>query len=137
MGLTGRCLCGQASYEVEGRPLATAVCHCRNCQRQAGTAFSVIVAVPSDAVSLTGELKTFHDEADSGRVLQRKFCPECGSPLFSVAADDPGTTFVKAGTLDDVADIRPEFQVWCASAQPWVDIDRTLPCFDRNPPVPG
>ena len=28
MTITGRCLCGQVSFEVAGDILATAVCHC-------------------------------------------------------------------------------------------------------------
>ena len=137
MSITGRCLCGQASYEVSGEPMMTAVCHCRNCQRQAGSAFSIIMGVASDTVELNGELKTFHDTADSGAALHRKFCPECGSPLFSVLADAPQVTYIKAGTLDDVSELKPQFQIWCKSAQPWLELNAALPRFEENPSLPG
>lgn len=134
MSITGRCLCGKVSYTLKQEPMATAVCHCRNCQRQAGSAFSIIIAALSDDIEIRGQVKTYDDTADSGRALRRQFCPECGSALFSQLVDDPQITYVKAGTLDDVSSLKPEFHVWCKSAQPWVQIDRSLPCFDENPP---
>ena len=137
MSMTGKCLCGQARYDVRSEPLATAICHCRHCQRQVGSAFSVIVAVPSGAVELSGELKSYDDTADSGGVLFRKFCPACGSPVFSVLADAPEVTFIKAGTLDDVSTLKPQFEIWCRSAQPWVVHDEALPQFEENAPVPA
>ena len=137
MSMTGKCLCGQASYSVDSEALATAVCHCRHCQRQSGSAFSIMVAAPSSALKLTGEVKTFADKGDSGAVVQRTFCPACGSPLFSVVAETPQMTFIKAGTLDDVSGLGPQFHVWCASAQPWVERDLALPQFEGNPPAPA
>lgn len=137
MSTTGKCLCGQVSYAVEADPVATAVCHCRNCQRQAGSAFSIITVVPSSAIAVTGTVKIYDDTADSGRILQRKFCPECGSALFSVLVDVPHITFIKAGTLDDVSALKPEFQIWCKSAQPWLELDPALVRFEENSPIPS
>ena len=134
MTMTGTCLCGQVTYEVASEPLATAICHCRHCQRQSGSAFSLIVAVPTGAVTVTGEPKTFADTADSGAAVDRKFCPECGSPIFTVVVATPELTFIKAGTLDDVSALAPQFEVWCQSAQPWVPDHAGLPRFEGNPP---
>ena len=44
--IVGGCLCGKVRYASTADPVMTAVCHCKDCQKQAGTAFSVIVAVP-------------------------------------------------------------------------------------------
>ena len=54
--LDGRCLCGAVEYSCDAEPAFTAVCHCRDCQRQSGTAFSVIVGVPESDFRLSGEL---------------------------------------------------------------------------------
>ena len=135
MALKGGCLCGQIRYESSADPLFTAVCHCTNCQRQAGAAFSIIVGVPSESVSITGTLKTFDDRGDSGGIVHRQFCPECGSPIFSLIPDMPGVNIIKAGTLDDVSGLAPQMQVWCQSAHPWLTLDPNIPQFAQNPPA--
>jgi hypothetical protein len=43
--IEGSCLCGSVKYSSDSEPVMTAVCHCENCQRQTGTAFSIIVGV--------------------------------------------------------------------------------------------
>ncbi|MFN3231910.1 MAG: GFA family protein [Alphaproteobacteria bacterium] len=121
---TGGCLCGNIRYAVEGAPLATAVCHCRNCQKQAGSALSVIAVFPRAALALDGELKVFEDKGTSGQAVYRQFCPECGSPVLT---DTPGAQaadiiFIKAGTLDDVSDLKPSTHYWAKSAQPWMPL---------------
>ncbi|MEM7569127.1 MAG: GFA family protein [Pseudomonadota bacterium] len=133
MALTGGCLCGQARYTVEAEPLMCGICHCKNCQRQAGSAFSILIGVPKAAVVLEGTLKTYVDTADSGKPVYRQFCPDCGSPLFSDVPDAPEMRFIKAGTLDDVSNLEPQVHFWCDSAQPWVQIDPNLPQTPKNP----
>ena len=88
--MTGGCLCGQVRYSANTEPAFVGVCHCKNCQKQTGTAFSVLVGIPKTAMSIQGQLKTFHDTGDSGQAVDRNFCPECGSPVFTDAAVMPG-----------------------------------------------
>src|SRR5437868_9864366 len=80
-GFSGGCLCGKVRYSSNADPVMTAVCHCRNCQKQAGTAFSIIVGIPRANLSVTGALKDFVDKGDSGLPVHRNFCPDCGSPV--------------------------------------------------------
>jgi len=47
--IVGGCLCGAVRYESEAEPVLTAVCHCRDCQKQTSSAFSVLVALPKAA----------------------------------------------------------------------------------------
>lgn len=58
---TGGCLCGQVQYELDGEPVATALCHCTNCQRQSGAAFSVNLLIAESQLTLQGDLTTFED----------------------------------------------------------------------------
>ena len=94
--MTGGCLCGQVRYSANADPAIVAVCHCKNRQKQTGTAFSVLVGVPKSAISVQGNLKTFHDTGDSGQPVDRNFCPECGSPIISDVAVMPDLRFIKA-----------------------------------------
>ena len=132
MTLTGGCLCGAARYQVEGEIGEAGICHCKNCQRQSGTAFSVNIAVQRRDVTLSGELKTFVDSSDSGEEVLRRFCANCGSPLFSELSRFPDMIVIKTGTLDDTSAIKPAFEVWSKRKQCWVAFDHTYPSFVEN-----
>ncbi len=118
---TGGCLCGHVRYTVASDLLAVVVCHCRNCQKQAGSALSVVAVAPLDAVTVTGTLKIYEDKGTSGQTVYRNFCPDCGSPVLTDTpqARGQGMIFIKAGTLDDVSDLKPTAHYWARSAQPW------------------
>lgn len=119
--LTGRCLCGSVSYRVDAQPVVQAVCHCTDCQRQTGTAFSVVVGVPRAALSVEGNtLASFTTTGEQhGTDTERRFCSACGSPIFSIAEAMPDVAYLKAGTLDDASWLEPAVEVWTRSAQPW------------------
>jgi hypothetical protein len=116
--------------------VATAVCHCTDCQKQTGTAFSIIVGVPRDALRIEGDsLATFTTVGtDTGMDTARQFCRECGSPIVSLGDAMPQLAFIKAGTLDDTSWLEPQMQVWSDSAQPWVPLDgHAGPALPRGP----
>ena len=86
--LDGRCLCGSVTYTCDAEPAFTAVCHCTDCQRQTGTAFSVVVGVPADAFHVSGDTLasvTTVGEAHGGE-SKRNFCSACGSPIYTDSA---------------------------------------------------
>ncbi len=134
--LAGSCLCGAVRYESDAEPVVTAICHCKHCQKQSGSAFSVIVAVPKGALKLQGRpLAVVNDVGESSQPVMRKFCPDCGSPVLSDVTTTPTLDWVKAGTLDDATCIQPRFNIWCEHAQPWVLMDEALPKVPRNSPL--
>ena len=118
----GGCNCGQIHYKCEGDPIVVAQCHCRNCQRQSGSAFSVNLLLKGSQVTLEGELTTYEDKDTlTGNPVLRQFCGTCGSPIFSVPADGKGMMIVKLGTLDDPSPFKPGASVWTSTAMPWVE----------------
>jgi hypothetical protein len=133
MNISGGCLCGQVRYSAEAEPVFVGVCHCRNCQKQTGSAFNIVVAIPKAALSVTGSPKTYNDRGDSGKALPRSFCPQCGSTLFDEAEAMPGVVMIAAGTLDDAAAVRPTMEIFCDSAQPWVQLGGEMKRFPRMP----
>ena len=54
----GACYCGSLRYAVTGNPLNTAICHCKSCQRQTGSAFTVMIAVPRGSLLMDGSVAT-------------------------------------------------------------------------------
>jgi len=132
---TGRCLCGKATYEATAEPVGVGVCHCKNCQRQTGTSFSLIVGVPEASFSASGEtIRVFEDRGSSGGKVLRHFCGACGSPLYTIAEMAPGVRFMKAGTLDDTSMLDPSASYWTDDRQAWLgDLMADKPQTARNP----
>jgi hypothetical protein len=127
--------CGAVRYRSHAAPLLTAICNCKNCQRQTGTAFSILVAVPKGGLIMEGaQPDTYQDVGDSGLPVLRRFCSKCGSPIFTEAALTPTMDWLKAGTLDDTSWLQPKVNIWCDSAQPWVQMSDAIPRIPRNPP---
>jgi hypothetical protein len=94
---------------------------------------SPVVGVPQPALSVQGELKTYVDKGDSGQAQFRRFCPECGSSILDEAAAFPGVLFILAGTLDDPSWVKPGMQIFCDSAQSWVQLGGDMQLFPRMP----
>ena len=122
--IVGGCLCGAVRYHAEGEPAAVAICHCDDCQRQSGAAFSVNVLVMMDDLTIDGAnaLKSYETIGEeTGEPRQRRFCGTCGSPVITELAEMEGMTAIKAGTLDDRSWLVPEMDLWCDSKQSWLD----------------
>jgi hypothetical protein len=135
-GISGACLCGSVRYSsTADAPDLTAVCHCTHCQKQTGTAFSVIVGIPESSLTIVGgeNCGEFLDTGDSGGKVQRRFCRNCGSPILTLAEAAPGAAFIKAGTLDDPSWLRPTIHIWCDSAQPWFEMPEEATTFPGSP----
>ena len=129
----GGCGCGAVRYEIEGEPVVLAVCHCRECQRQSGSAFGMSLIVKKEAFRISGETRVYRRVADSGNPIDCHFCPTCGVRVFHDPQALPGTYNVKAGTLDDTAWLAPAVQVWTKSRQPWVTLPEGLASVEGQP----
>ena len=137
VAFSGGCLCGKVRYTANADPIFTGVCHCHDCQKFSGSAFAAVLAVPKAAVTVTGTLKTFTKPGDSGQPMHRQFCPECGSGIMDEADLMPGVVMLNIGTLDDPSWVKPAMQIYCDSAQSWVQLGGDLKAFAKMPSGPG
>ncbi len=131
--ITGGCLCGQVRYSTSAEPIFTGVCHCTSCQKESGAAFNVAIAVPAPALSIQGTTKTFVKKGDSGKEVISKFCPNCGSTILSEPELMAGVSILRAGTLDDTSSLKPTMEIYCDSAQPWVQLGGDMKKFPKMP----
>jgi hypothetical protein len=116
----GGCACGAVRYECASAPVAMVNCHCRDCQRAGGAAYSPTVVVRRGTFSLTNEKPKYYGRtSESGHAARRAFCGRCGSPLFASSSARPDFVGIRAGSLDDPSWFRATVDVWTASAQPW------------------
>jgi hypothetical protein len=134
MVIEGGCLCRAVRYRSTEPPILTRVCWCRLCQYLAAGNGSVNVCFPRPAVTIEGRLTDHESIADSGNVMHRRFCPACGTPMFSEAQSRPHLIFIRAGTLDDPEIARPAVTIWTSRAPSWACIDSQLPQVPEQPP---
>jgi hypothetical protein len=125
----GGCLCGAVRYAFRGKPLYTANCHCRSCQRAIGAGFVTWTAVKKESFEVTkGDIKYF--ETSPG--MYRGFCNQCGSSLEG-HGDDWDEFYITSVSLDDLDIVKPVTNVYLDHKQPWVKIDETLRCYGKFP----
>ena len=134
MKISGGCLCGAVRYESTVEPLITRVCWCRLCQYLGAGSGTVNVCFQTASFAVHGAVSDYVSIADSGNVLHRRFCPACGTPMFSAAESRPHLVFARAGTLDDPEIARPAMTIWPATAPSWACIADSLPRVERQPP---
>ena len=135
--IAGGCLCGKVRYSASGDPAFAGVCHCTDCQKFTGSAFAAVVGVPKAALTVQGELATYSKTGDTGKSTYRRFCPQCGSSVMDEADALPDIVMVGVGTLDDASWVKPAMQIYCDSAQPWVNLGSEMHAFPKMPPAPG
>jgi hypothetical protein len=132
--ITGGCLCRQVRFEVTAPPIAMRLCWCRDCQYFASGNATVNMVFPSEAVKIHGELRDYPSVADSGARMHRRFCPNCGTHVFSAAESRPHLLIIRNGALDDTELLEPSATIWTESAPEWAWIDETLPRHAGQPP---
>ena len=81
----------------------------------------------------TGASKEYTVTALNGRTVSRRFCAECGSPVFLKASVWPNMIGMWAGSLDDPIWYRPQAAIWVASAQPWDAVNPAIRQFRQGP----
>jgi hypothetical protein len=135
--LEGGCLCGKVRYVVSAEPIFSGACHCRNCQKETGSAFNQVLGVPSDALAVTGAVQVYDGRGDSGQPTHRSFCPTCGSPIASNVDVMPGISMISIGTLDDPSVAVPQMHIYCRSKLDWITLPEGVGVFPAMPPPPG
>jgi hypothetical protein len=130
----GGCACGAVRYECAAPPMASFNCHCRDCQRFTGSAFSSEILMSSAAFTLTrGEPKYYTVAADNGAETSRGFCAACGSPVVVRLSSMPDAVAVPAASFDDPSWHEPTMDFFTSSAQPWDYMNPALAKFPRGP----
>ena len=133
MRIDGRCHCGEVRYEAEVDPNAVLICHCTDCQALTGTAFRAVVAAPAAQFALrSGTPKSYVKVAESGNKRRQAFCGNCGSPIYSCAAENPQSYSLRIGTIVQRAGLSPARQIWRRSALKWVDRLASVPAHDAG-----
>lgn len=127
---SARCRCGALTAVATGDPMRVSVCHCLDCQRRSGSAFSAQVRFPEDRVTITGDSAMFETVGDSGRWGRFHFCPKCGTTLYYRIEYFPDLVAIPLGAFDDPRAFTPGHSVWENRKHDWLSITGELEHYD-------
>ena len=107
--LSGKCLCGRVALSVRGEPIRVGICHCMDCRKESGSAFTFYGIWPAEQFEYSGEISDFQG---------RCFCSHCGSRVISVDAREAE---VKLGILSQApTPLMPSYELWVKRREPWL-----------------
>ncbi len=132
--MQGRCLCGNIRYVLDTAPRMTFACHCRDCQRQTGSAFSYFTLMKREKFHLTGTPRSHSTIGESGRSVTRHFCGDCGSPVFSELEKAPGIVVIPVGTLEGDPGLVPSRHSWVRHKQAWLTLEGAAELYEEEMP---
>ena len=129
--LEGGCACGALRYRLGSAPMFVHCCHCRDCQRQTGSAFVLNALIETDRVALlSGAPTPVAVPTDSGRPHEIFRCPTCQTAVWSDYGRRGVLRFVRVGTLDDPAALPPDVHIYTRSKLPWIALPPDVPAFE-------
>lgn len=129
--LNGHCLCGDIAYEIEGKPLWLAYCHCASCRRQTASPVTLFFGANRQSVTwLHGEPAVYN----SSPGVSRSFCALCGTPICYSSSDRPDEIDFYHGTLArpeslSPADMDSGRHVYVGEQIAWFEIFDSLPRY--------
>lgn len=120
---TASCRCGQLKVVVTGEPVRVSVCHCLDCQKRTGSAFSAQARWPEGQMNSSGRSERWSSRADSGNLVTHFFCPDCGSTVYyQNEGKFDGLVAIPLGAFDDPYSLSPRFSVWEKRRHRWVEL---------------
>jgi hypothetical protein len=133
MKIDGSCHCGKIAYEAEVEPGKVIICHCTDCQKLTGSAYRPTIHARAETFVLKGEPKIYIKTADSGAKRAHAFCPDCGTPIYAAAPENPPHYSLRLGVISQRAALgTPRRRMWCSSALPWSADLTDIPKYDRQ-----
>jgi hypothetical protein len=131
---TAACHCGALRLSCAGAPKKVSMCHCLDCQRRTGSAFSVSVFYERGQVTVeSGIAQSFERPSASGFPVRFHFCARCGSNLYWEPARLPELIGVALGAFADPAFPCPEQSVWTQDKHEWLDLPASIKAYELNP----
>ncbi|AXV66125.1 GFA family protein [Pseudoalteromonas lipolytica] len=123
MQITGRCHCGEVTYQAQVDENKVFNCHCTDCQIISGAPFRTVVMSMPDAVTFTGAIpKEYIKIAESGNQRAQGFCANCGTALYATSVGEGERIYgLRLGAVEQAAELIPNTHIWYRSHKPWLD----------------
>ena len=132
--LTGGCLCGAVTYRLkEGVRLPPYACHCTDCQKRTGSAFSEHMLFAQADIEIDGSLNEGTVTQPSGAISRIIGCDKCMSRIYAISTRREGFAALRCGSLDNSNEVELAAHFWVGSKQPWIVLPDDLPQLETQP----
>ncbi|KAF7292165.1 GFA domain-containing protein [Mycena indigotica] len=149
---TGSCACGQTTVTLAGTHTTQVrlsalinadhaywyqvLCHCLDCQKESGSAFSANVVELKTNVTIAGPVKEYLTKSESGNTVRHVFCSECGSPISHVSPGFGESQGIRAALFPEFKDIPIAAERMCSAFRVKVKTDDAVFVRSRWPVIP-
>ena len=124
----GRCYCGAVTLAFDPACISRIIhCHCGQCRRLSGAAFSTWVSIGQEALQVSNEdgLAAF----DATPNVTRYFCKCCGTHTFSAGKQHDAIRGIQAGILHAHQLVAPQGHYFVDDCVPWHRVPGDLPHY--------
>lgn len=123
---SGRCECGEVTFNVKLSRTAATVCHCAQCRRMSGHLWAAVRAEFADLTFTKADGLRWYASSDFAK---RGFCQTCGSSLFYRMNDESGIG-IAAGAFDTPTGFTTGKHIFVAHKGDYYDIAADAPQID-------
>lgn len=117
--LTGHCLCGRIHYQVDidNNIDKLIFCHCQRCRKWNGSAFNSAIVIEAKKLIILQGLESIKTYSNNG--VNRIFCAECGSNLFTSRDNAPDIYRLRVGSLNSPIYPQQKIHIYTDSKANW------------------
>lgn len=121
-------MCGEVRFEIKNEPIVSALCHCKDCQKLSGSAFSSGLFFPKDSLHFKkNNISTYEYAGGSGAKMTRQFCKTCGTPIATIIGIFGDMCGVSSEAFDDASLCpSPSTSFNMNSSKHWVTLDDAM-----------
>ena len=126
--VSGSCLCGRVSLNIENLNRHVVACHCQQCRKQTGH-FVAATRADNNQLSIEGaDNLTWYKASEEA---ERGFCRHCGSLLMWRELNSSHTS-IMAGCLDKPTGLTIERHIFADDKGDYYELDDGLPVFGQS-----
>ncbi len=128
--ITGGCYCGKVRYRILTAPLFCHACHCIDCQKATGSAFSLHASIETHNITVISETKPSlsivrPDPSKPDEISRHALCPQCRTILWGNENRwGYAVSEVRIGTLDFPGIMEPDIHSFVGSQLAWFQLPK-------------
>lgn len=128
--ITGGCQCAAVRFRILTAPLFCYACHCIDCQKDSGSAFSLHATIETYNIKVISQAKPSlviltPDSSKPQEISRRAICSRCKTILWGDDSQwDYAVNNVRIGTLDFPGIMEPDIHMFVGSKLGWLDLPK-------------